>query len=225
MPLITKPHVEKRPPTRPEADQPVLSAPPKLRRRPVALLVSVATIVLGSILGLWVWSTAGSTSEVLAVRSLVHRGEVISPDDLMVVRVGVDPAVRTVEATRLDEVAGQRAALDLAAGGLLAPDDLAATVLPGRGTSVVGIGLTAGMLPAEPLAAGDAVRVVQTPGAQGEVAGGAPVTIPAQVVGVHASDTAGLTIVDVLVPAETAADLAARAATGKVALVLDSRER
>ena len=224
MPLITKPHVEKRPPTRTEADQPVLSAPPKLRRRPVALLVSVATIVLGSILGLWVWSTAGSNTEVLAVRSLVHRGEVIEPDDLMVVRVGVDPAVRTVEAARLDEVAGQRAALDLAAGGLLAPDDVAATTLPGRGTSVVGIGLTAGMLPAEPLAAGDAVRVVQTPGAQGEVAG-APVTIPAQVVGVHASDTAGLTIVDVLVPAETAADLAARAATGKVALVLDSRER
>ena len=36
---------------------------------------------------------------------------------------------------------------------------------------------------------------------------------------------AGLTIVDVLVPSDVAADLAARAATGKVALVLDSRER
>ncbi len=80
------------------------------------------------------------------------------------------------------------------------------------------------MLPAEPIAPGDAVRVVQTPGAQGEVAD-APVTVSATVVGVHPSETGDQTIVDVVVPAEAAADLAARAATGKVALVLDSRER
>ena len=225
MPTLTKPTVQKRPASRTETPEvPALSAPPKLRRRPVALLVSVATIVAGSMLGLWVWSAAGSTTEVIAVRTLVHRGEVITPEDLMVVRVGVDPAVRTVEGTRLEEVAGQRAALDLAPGGLLAPDDVAATVLPAKGTSLVGIGLTDGMLPAEPLAPGDAVRIVQTPGAQGEVVG-TPVTIPAEVVGVHPADASGLTIVDVLVPSEAAADLAARAATGKVALVLDSRER
>ena len=126
---------------------------------------------------------------------------------------------------QLDTVAGQRAALDLAAGRTARPrPTLAATVLPGRGTSVVGIGLASGMLPAEPLAPGDAVRIVQTPGQQGEVAG-TPVTIPAQVVGVHADEAGDQTIVDVLVPADAAADLAARAATGKVALVLDSRER
>ena len=225
MSLITKPTAPQHPTgARPEADPPVLSTPPKLRRRPVALVLSVATVVLGSVLGLWVWSAAGSTSEVLAVRSLVQRGQVIDRDDLIVVRLGVDPAVRTVPATRLDQVAGQRAALDLAAGGLLAPDDLAATVLPGEGSSVVGIALAVGMLPAEPLIPGDAVRVVQTPGQQGDVTG-TPVTIPASVVGVHAADTADKTVVDVLVPSPLAADLAARAATGKVAVVLDSRER
>ena len=108
--------------------------------------------------------------------------------------------------------------------GLLTPSDLATSVLPARGTSVVGVGLAPGMLPAEPIAPGDAVRVVQTPGAQGEVAD-APVTVSATVVGVHPSETGNQTIVDVVVPAEAAADLAARAATGKVALVLDSRER
>lgn len=50
-------------------------------------------------------------------------------------------------------------------------------------------------------------------------------TVSATVVGVHPSETGDQTIVDVVVPAEAAADLAARAATGKVALVLDSRER
>ncbi len=225
MSVLTKPNGRTRPVPSPSIEPPsTAGAPPKLRRRPVGVLVSVATIGIGSVLGLWLWSTAGSTTEVLAVRTLVHRGEVIDRDDLMVVRVGVDPAVKTVPAAQLDTVAGRRAALDLAAGGLLGPDELAATVLPGRGTSVVGIGLASGMLPAEPLAPGDAVRIVQTPGQQGEVAG-TPVTIPAQVVGVHADEAGDQTIVDVLVPADKAADLAARAATGKVALVLDSRER
>ena len=226
MSVVTKPNGRTRPVPSPSIEPPntTAGAPPKLRRRPVGALVSVATIVLGSVLGLWLWSTAGSTTEVLAVRTLVHRGEVIDRDDLMVVRVGVDPAVKTVPAAALDTVAGRRAALDLAAGGLLSPDTLVRTVLPGRGTSVVGIGLASGMLPAEPLAPGDAVRIVQTPGQQGEVAG-TPVTIPAQVVGVHADEAGDQTIVDVLGPADAAADLAARAATGKVALVLDSRER
>ena len=210
--------------TAPSQKPAALVTPPKLRRRPVALLVSVATIVLGALVGLWLWTTAGHTTEVLAVRTLVHRGEVIDRDDLMVVNVNLDPAVQTVAATQADAIVGQRAALDLAPGGLLTPSDLATSVLPARGTSVVGVGLAPGMLPAEPIAPGDAVRVVQTPGAQGEVAD-APVTISATVVGVHPSETGDQTIVDVVVPAEAAADLAARAATGKVALVLDSRER
>lgn len=211
------------PPAKP-ADPPSLGVPPKLRRRPVGVVVSVATIVVGSLLGVWLWSTAGATSEVLAVRTLVHRGEVIDSDDLIVVRVGVDPAVRTVPASKRDAVAGQRAALDLSPGGLITPDALAATVLPGQGTSVVGIGLAPGMLPAEVLAPGDAVRVVQTPGPQGEITG-TPVTVSAVVVGVHPPTSGDQTIVDVLVGSDVAADLAARAATGRVALVLDSRER
>lgn len=224
MSVITRTNAKTRPTPPGVPEPPELAPPPKLRRRPVALVVSVATVVVGSLLGLWLWTVAGNTSEVLAVRTLVHRGEVIDRDDLMVVRVSLDPAVKTVPANQEDVVAGQRAALDLAPGGLLTPDDLTATVVPARGTSVVGIGLSPGMLPAEPIAPGDAVRVVQTPGQQGEVAG-TPVTVSATVVGVHPSEAGDQTIVDVLVPSEAAADLAARAATGKVALVLDSRER
>ena len=223
MSLITKPRTVKRPQA-PEPETTAVAPPPKLRRRPVGVLVSVATIVLGSVLGLAVWSAAGSTTDVLAVRSQVFRGEIIDRDDLMVVRVGLDPAVQAVPASRLETIAGKRAALDLAAGGLLAPGDVTATVLPAKGMSVVGIGLATGLLPAEPLAPGDAVRLVQTPGQQGEVSG-TPPTVPATVVGVHPSETSDKTVVDVLVPAEAAAELAARSATGKVALVLDSRER
>ena len=203
---------------------PVLGVPPRLRRRPLLLVGSVALVVLGALLGLWLWTAAGTSVEVLAARSVVHRGEVIAPDDLMVVRVGLDPALQTVPADRLDAVAGSRAALDLPAGGLLTPDGFNGQVVPAGGMSVVGVGVVEGMLPAELLLPGDVVRVVQTPGPQGELDSD-PVTVVVSVVRVSASDATDLVVVDVLVPADQAAQVAALAASGRVALVLDSRER
>jgi flagella basal body P-ring formation protein FlgA len=222
--ILIKPKAAAGPSIRPSTDTMAATAPTKVRRRPAFVVMSVAAVILGAVLSLWAWTATSTTTEVLAVRTLVHRGEVITRNDLMVVRVGLDPAVKAVTASRIEQVAGQRAALDLAPGGLLTPDDVASAMLPAKGTSVVGIALAAGMMPAEPLNPGDAVRVVQTPGQQGDVTA-TPVTIPATVVGVHPAKTADQTVVDVLVPTEVAADVAARAATGKVALVLDSRER
>ena len=91
--------------------------------------------------------------------------------------------------------------------------------------SIVGVGLSSAQLPGEPLLVGDRVRVVATPGVSGEVTAGEPVTIAATVVGVRVNDENGQSVVSVQVPQGDAAELAARAATGNVALVLDSRER
>jgi hypothetical protein len=69
------------------------------------------------------------------------------------------------------------------------------------------------------------VRIVDTPTTQGEPPTTAPATIAGEVASVVGPDDTGLTVVNVTVPAGQAADLAARVATGRVALVLDSRER
>lgn len=79
-----------------------------------------------------------------------------------------------------------------------------------------------GLMPAEPLRPGDAVRIVQTPGAQGDVVD-APVSLSAEVLAVRTVDNR--VVVDVLVPSALAPEVAARAATGRVAIVLDARER
>ena len=63
------------------------------------------------------------------------------------------------------------------------------------------------------------------PGEHGDVAAGDPVTIAATVVGLHPDAENGLTVVSVEVLEGDAAALAARAATGNAALVLESRER
>lgn len=197
-----------------------------LRRRPLLVVVSVAVLLLGALLAVWLWTSASRTVEVLAARATIPRGSVIAAADVVAVQVRVDPSMKTIPASQLASVVGSRAALDVAAGSLLTPDEVAPVTVPGANMTVVGLALGRGMLPALPLQAGDAVRVVQTPGAGGQVVeGAAPLTVSAVVVSVTMTADGQSVLVDLLVPSDKAADLAARAATGKVALVLDSRER
>ncbi|MBB1495453.1 flagella basal body P-ring formation protein FlgA [Propioniciclava sp. MC1595] len=189
------------------------------------MIASVAALLLSALGGVWLWTAATSSVEVVVARAAVPRGAVIDAGDLMVARVSLDPAVASIPASEVSTVVGQRAALDISAGGLLTPDAIASETVPAKGETVVGLSLVDGMLPAIPLKTGDDVRVVQTPGAQGQVGDVSPVTIAAKVVAVTRSQDGQFALVDLLVSADAAPDLAARAATGKVAVVLDSRER
>ena len=86
----------------------------------------------------------------------------------------------------------------------------------------VGIALTPAQVPTLPLHGGDHVRIIVTPAADGPAPAGTPQFTAAQVVVTSVDDTTGNTVVNVLVPYADASVLAARAATGNVALVLDS---
>ena len=211
-------------PSAPVADQP-LAPPPKLRRRPALMAAAVILVCLGALLAAWAWSATTNTTEVLVARQTIHRGEVIDAKDLARVRLGADPAIDPIPAKRFDAILGQRAAFDIASGGLVTESAVTPNVLPRSDMSVVGIALAPGQSPALDLQAGDRVRVVVTP-AKGDPPGNStPRTNTAIVVGSRIDDTSGQRIVDVLVPRDNAPTLAARVATGNVAVVLDSRER
>jgi hypothetical protein len=216
--------------TSPEDDAPVpggiITPPPRLRRRPALVAASVAAICLGALLAVWAYTGASTSQDVLAVRTTVHRGELITSDDLMTAQIGVDPALKPLPASSADTVVGKRAAMDLPAGGLVTQEDVTSAVVPAKGMSLVGVSLPPALMPAAQLQSGDQVRIVATPGAQGDLATGtSPTSIGATVVGVRGPGDNGQIVVDVSVPYDQAAELAARAATGKIALVLDSRER
>jgi hypothetical protein len=198
---------------------------PKLRRRPVLVAASVAAVCLGALLGVWAWTSTSNTHEVVAARQSITRGETIGQGDLITVQVGLDPGLKTIPGDRLATLVGKRAAMDMAAGSLVTDEEVTAKVLPAQGQSVVGVALPPSLMPGQALVAGDQVRIVATPGQQGDVGQGAPASITATVVGLYAGGENGQTVVAVQVPQERAAELAARSATGKVALVLDSRER
>ncbi len=203
----------------------VVPSPPKLRRRPLMLLAGVVLVATGALVAVWAWLATTDTSEVVAVRETVMRGEVIDAGDLITVQVGTDPALRTVPGTDLQTLVGQRAARDMAAGSLLTLEAVTDQVVPTAGRSVVGLALTPALMPGEPLQVGDQVRVVGTAGGQGDpAAAGETVTFPAEVVGVAPATQTGQTVVSVHVEAEQAPVLASWAASGRVALVLDNRE-
>ena len=202
-----------------------VAPPPKLRRRPILVAASIIAVCVGGLLGAFAWTATSDTHSVVALRSSVERGAVIGRQDLLSVQVGLDPALTPVPASQLATLVGQRAAVDMAAGTLVTREQVSTVVRPPRDTSIVGVSLPAGLLPGEPLVTGDRIRVVATPGAGGDAIDGPPVTTAATVVGLHPDPDTGSTVVSVQVPQSQAAELAARAATGNVAIVLDSRER
>lgn len=212
--------------TPPQADgMPVQPSPVKLRRRPSMVIWSVALVVLGGVLGLAIWSLSSTSTEVVAVRAAVDRGELIAAEDLVVARVAVDPSLRVVPAADLLQMVGQRAVRDLAPGTLLSPEQVGPDVIPGPGQTIVGVAVGLGRLPAEPLRPGDRVRLVETSSDQGAPAA-KPTAIEAVVHGVSPTGPDGVTVVvDVIVPNAAAAKVADRAAIGRVAIVLDARVR
>lgn len=199
--------------------------PPKLRRRPAFVVAAAVAILSGALLGGWAWTATTNTHEVLVARTAIERGALIEADDLARIQVNQDPALSPVSASRFDEIVGQRAAYDVAAGAMLTPETVTRALVPAVGSSIVGVALSPAQAPGLDLSAGDQVRIVVTP-AQGDVAPTAGHEFSeATVAGVRVSDETGQVVVDLLVPHADAALLAARAATGNVALVLDARER
>lgn len=209
------------PPTTAGGGSTIISPAPKLRRRPTLIALGIALIALSAAAAAWLTTTVGNTQSVLAVRTTLDRGSVITAADLLTANINADPALSPIGVADRDQVIGKRTAVDLAAGSLLTPAALTDSSVPAEGTSLVGISLTPAQLPAQPLRPGDTVRLVDTPRAQDDPPSGIPESTTATVVQAHAGGDNGTVIVDVTVSQREAVALAARAATGRLALILD----
>ena len=213
------------------ADVPTpMPAPPQpvrtlARRRGALIGVGLALVALGALAFLFVSARMNETTEVIAVVNDLERGSVIGADDVAVASMVADPRLASLPADRIEDVIGLRASTDLVAGTLLTDASLAAEVIPGDGQTVVGVALTPAQVPGEPLLAGDMILIVDTPAAGEAPPSEIPTAIEATVLQTHSRAEAEQVVVDVVVPREDALDLAARVATGRIAVVLESRER
>lgn len=202
---------------------PAPAKPTRARRRPALVALGLALMALSVLASVYLTSTLGETRKVLAVTTAIERGEVIEAGDLAPVDLPMGPTIlKPVDAGLLASVEGQRAQTELLPGQLLTEGTFAQRVAPADGMAIVGVALAPNQLPTLDLHSGDTVRIVETPVSGGEPPVEDPYSIPATVVSSETTALGDQVVVDVEVDKDFAAALAARAATGRVALVLDA---
>src|SRR5665811_27771 len=69
--------------------------PAKLRRRPALIVAALAMVLVGALVSAWAYTSLGNSQAVVVARVDVAGGQIITGDDLQVVRVEVDPVSYT----------------------------------------------------------------------------------------------------------------------------------
>jgi hypothetical protein len=180
-------------------------------------------VVAGGLISVGAYTQLSNAQEVIAVVAPVARGERLERADLQIIRIGVDPALHPISADRMSQLIGQYALWDLPQGTLVTAGAVGPTVVPHKGRAEVGLALSPGRLPGNQLIIGDQVRVVSVPDPS---ATDLQVRYwPAVVVNVGSPDGNRTVVVGVELEAGVAPEVAALSASGRVALVLDTRER
>lgn len=203
--------------------QPAASQPATKRRRSTALIAGgMVMVIVGGLASYFLFTDITDSDTVVTTATNVSRGDIIEATDLGTIEITGGQSAATLNVADIDSLIGQVAATDLPKGSLLNAESVGNSTNVPVDQSIVGIALAGGQLPSTPLVAGDTVRIVATPLPQSDVAGIEPATIAATVYAVGHDERSGSTIVNVQVPANQAALVAAHAATGRVALVLDA---
>lgn len=191
-------------------------------RPPTIIALAIALIIVAGLAGAWVYTTTGQTVQVFSAGADIARGDIIESGDLVAVEIpeADDPLLR--RGTRRRSHRPVRRRRYPPPGHPDQPEQHRRHRRDRRGR------IACRYLP-HPSAAPAVPARQRRPGAHrrdpdqpGDPPATTPPSIKATIVSVSQDETSGNTVVAVAVDEDRAADLAARAATGRVALVLDS---
>jgi len=185
-------------------------------------VIAIVLIVGLGALGAYFYTKAGQKTPVVVVTKDVPAGHRIERSDLSTVNVA--GGVTAIGGSHLDSVVGEVAAVELLPGTLLQRAMVtSASPLPG-GSSMVGVELKPGQLPAGGINDGAKVEVLQLPN-KNSTSAAAPqnATVLATAATVYQSESdpsqTGGTLVTLIVPSDNAPAIAAASSSGLVALV------
>lgn len=198
------------------------ATPPARRKNPVRIAIAVSVTSVGALIIGYAFLSLSDTVGVVVANQTIERGTTLTSDDLTVANVKLDPSISVVPQSDLDDLLGQAAAVEIVEGSLLSPAEVTTDPIPGIGETLVNLALQPGQFP--PLYGGAPVRVVSTASNNDEPPTEAPRFIEATVVDSSPTED-GLMLINVLVPSDQAGLLATRAATGRIAIVLDPEVR
>jgi SAF domain len=206
------------PPLPPPGMEPPGDAPGRRPGLDRLIMPAVALLVVGAfLLGRWL-ADRGEVA-VWQVTRPIPAGKVVTEADLR--QGAVAKAISEGALPATDDPDGHVARVPIPAGALLTPDVLTrGPALPGQGEALVGIALAPGAAPAEGLATGDLVRVIQLSATAEEIRqrGGGRLVLAAAPVWATRAGKDGTTVVTLLVAVEDADHVAGLSARGAVAL-------
>ena len=133
------------------------------RRNPRWIALGLVALCLGALLSYVVYSRVAAETPVVIMAHTLYRGETVDASDLAITRLSGETAAKSVSASQLRTLVGQKAVYDLPKGTILTPGAIADVAVPADGRSVVGIKLATGRAPAVLLTPGSRIRLVALP--------------------------------------------------------------
>jgi hypothetical protein len=198
--------------------------PVRLRRRPILVTVGILLTVTASATAGWAVLHAQDTVRVLAVARPVSAGHQITSRDLTVLDLAANSTSSVLAAGDAKQAVGRYATVSLLPGQLLLRESLSDEVLPAAGSALVAVTVPSSRMPAVALEAGDRVLVVSTPADQEDPPhADVPDSLVALVVSTQPLPDTDQIVVTVQIEQARAALLAARAATGRIAIAVLTR--
>ncbi|MGO1165195.1 MAG: SAF domain-containing protein [Janibacter sp.] len=197
--------------------------PPKLRRRPMLIAVSVLLTAVGALLGAWLLTGLSGTESYIAVRDDIERGDKITESDLVRTQLKADNAIAPLRWEEQRLAVGQYAAVDMASGSLVTRESVKAENAPKAGYTSVGLSLVPGQTVSGDLRTGSPVWVVLVP-ANSDVET-EPTKFAGSVAREEMSSDGTTKLVDVMIKEDHAAAVAAAGSRQEVSVVLRSSEQ
>src|SRR5215211_1845355 len=204
-----------------------VSSPPRIpgRRNPRWIALGVVALCLGALLSYFIYTRVVTETVVVIMAETVYRGETVESSDLAVTRLSGETAAKSIPATQLRTLVGQKAVYDLPEGTILVPGGIGKVVIPADGRAVVGLKLTTGRAPAALLTPGSHVRLVALPGsssseqeASDKLAGK---TYQASIIDQEPGPDGASVLINVEVESAQAPTVAILAASDRIAVVRD----
>lgn len=200
------------------------ATPVKLRRRPMLALLGVLLTAIAAATAGWAVLHAQDTVTVLAVARPIQAGHQVTTADLRFIDLATNSRSSVFSAGEAEQAVGRYARVTLLPGQLLLRDALSTSLIPPSGSALVAVTVPSARMPSVALEGGDRVLVVSTPSEQDEPPHNVPPdSLIAQVVSTQPLADTDLIVVTVQVDQSRAGLLAARAATGRIAVVVLTR--
>ena len=194
---------------------------PTRERRSGFVALGVVLIISLAAIGVWLYSTAGAKTSVVVMVRPVAAGHAITRDDVSTVAVA--GGVTAIGGNHLESVIGQSAAVTLLPNMLLQRSMTTGTAGLDPQEAEVGVAVTSGQVPADGLAPGDTVRVVQLPSDNASADASSSIQELVERAAVYAVRAdpaqAGGTLLTLRVPAGQADAVAMASSVGKIAVI------